>query len=242
MSSRETMSNPQTQTANEKNSPLSVIDAIRHRASTRAFEDRSVDKNVIHQILDTARWAPSGVNTQPWQVVVISRETKKKVATALIEARSSGQTPNPDYHYYSKRITEPYRSRQRACGAALYGALDIERTDKEARIKQWFKNYNGFGAPVELLFFIDSVLEKGSWLDMGMFIQNVMLAARGHGLETCAQASMTEFPDIVRDILKLPDSLSLICGVALGYPATEDPVNQYRTEREPVESFTTWFE
>lgn len=242
MNPLETTVTGQTQATSPEITPLGVMEAIRHRASKRAFSNEPVSKYIIHQILDTARWAPSGVNTQPWQVMVITGNTKQKIADALIEARSSGQAPNPDYKYYTKRFPEPYRSRQKACGLALYEALEIKREDKNARTHQWMKNYNGFGAPVELMFFIDSVLEKGSWIDMGMFIQNVMLAARGHGLETCPQASMAEFPDIVRGILQLPDSLSLVCGVALGYPASEDPVNKYRTEREPVESFTTWLE
>jgi nitroreductase len=107
---------------------------------------------------------------------------------------------------------------------------------------QWLKNYHGFGAPVELLVFVDAVLETGSWIDVGMFIQNVMLAARGHGLETCAQASMAEYPDIVREILDLPESLSLVCGIAVGYADLDHPVNNYRTAREPVDVFATWFE
>jgi nitroreductase len=221
---------------------LDINEAIRNRASTRAFEDRAVPRDLIHEILDTARWAPSGVNTQPWQVAVVSGETKQKMGDALVEARKSGQIPNPDYKYYAERFVDPYRSRQKACGFALYGALGIEHGDKEARIVQWLKNYHGFGAPIELLFFVDAMLEKGSWLDMGMFIQNVMLAARGHGLETCPQAAMSEYPDIVREILKLPDSLSLVCGVAMGYPDREHPVNNYRTERDPVDVFTNWIE
>jgi nitroreductase len=220
---------------------MDIIEAIRHRASTRAFTGRAVTRDVIQQVLDTARWAPSGVNIQPWQVAVVTGETKQQIGDALAEARSSGQDPNPDYKYYPDRFPEPYRSRQKACGADLYGALGIERDDKPARVDQWMKNYHGFGAPVELLVFVDTVLEKGSWVDMGMFVQNVMLAARGHGLETCAQASMAEYPDIVRGILDLSDSMSLVCGVAIGFADTEDPVNNYRTEREPVESFTTWY-
>ena len=107
---------------------------------------------------------------------------------------------------------------------------------------QWLKNYHGFGAPVELLFLVDAILEKGSWLDMGMFIQNVMLAARAHGLATCPQAAMAEYPDIVRGFLQLPESQSLVCGVAIGHADPDDPINKYRTEREPVESFTKWFD
>ncbi len=220
---------------------LDIYEAIRNRTSTRAFEDRAVSRDVIHEILDTARWAPSGGNTQPWQVAVVSGTAKQQIGDALADARSSGQTPNPDYKYYADRCAEPYRSRQKACGFALYGALGIERGDRAARLDQWLKNYHGFGAPVELLFLVDANIEQGSWLDIGMFIQNVMLAARGHGLETCPQATVAEYPDIVRRILKLPDSLSLVCGVAVGYPDREHPVNNYRTERDPVNSFTKWY-
>ncbi len=221
---------------------MDINEAIRNRASTRAFEDRSVPREMVYEILDTARWAPSGMNTQPWQVAVVSGETKQKIGDALVEARESGLVPNPDYQYYAKELGEPYRSRQKACGFALYGALGIERGQKERRVAQWMKNYHGFGAPVELFFFVDAILEKGSWLDIGMFIQNVMLAARAHNLETCPQAAMAEYPDIVRRILELPDSLSLVCGVAIGFPDRKDPVNNYRTERDSVDSFTKWFE
>ena len=216
---------------------MDVFQAIRDRASTRAFQDRPVPKEVIHQVLDTARWAPSGVNTQPWHVAVATGSTKKKISDALLEAHHSGQQSTPDYKYYADPFPRRYRARQVACGAALYGALGIQRDDKQARVNQWLKNF-----VVELFFFVEDTLEKGSWLDMGMFIQNVMLAVRGHGLETCPQFSMAEYPDIVRSILELPDSLLLICGLAVGYADRDDPVNNYRTEREPVEKFAQWFE
>ncbi len=221
---------------------MEISEAIRHRASTRAYLDRPVSRDVIDQILETSRWAPSGVNTQPWRVAVVMGETKRRLGEALAEARLSGQAPDPDYNYYPDRFPEPYRSRRKACGLALYGALGIERDDMESRMAQWLKNYHGFGAPVELLFFVDAAVEKGSWVDMGMFIQTVMLAARGHGLETCPRASIAEFPGIVRSILEFPDSLLLICGVAVGYADPDHAANSYRTEREPVDGFTTWFD
>jgi nitroreductase len=122
----------------------------------------------------------------------------------------------------------------------LYGALGISRQDKEQRDAQWLKNYFGFNAPVILFIFIDENLEKGSWVDMGMFIQNIMLAARGHGLESCPQAALAEYPDIVRSHLSVTDEQSLICGIALGYGDTTAAVNQYRTERVSVDRFTSW--
>ena len=219
---------------------MEVTEAIRNRKSTRAFLPKPVDKEIVTNILECARWAPSGVNSQPWQVVVASGETKQKLGTALTKCRTEGQPARQDYEYYPKNVEEPYVARRQACGKALYAALKIERNDIEKRKEQWMKNYHSFDAPIALYFFIDGILETGSWVDCGMFIQNVMLAARGFGLETCAQAALAEYPDIVRGILEIPDSKKLICGMALGYADYNDPSYQYRTEREPVETFTTW--
>ena len=221
---------------------MDVIEAIRGRASTRAFLDKPVSRETIRTILDTARWAPSGVNSQPWQVAVVTGEIKQRIGDRIVAALKDGKKANPDYKYYVDKFPDPYRSRQVTCGKALYGALGIEREDKQRRMEQWIKNYYGFGGPVELFIFIEDVLETGSWIDIGMFIQNVMLAARGCGLETCAQAAMAEFPDIVRETLGFPDSLKLVCGIVIGYADREDPVNNYRTEREEVDTFTKWFE
>ena len=220
---------------------MEVTEAIRNRKSTRAFLDKPVPDEVITTVLECARWAPSGVNSQPWQVAVVTGETKRQLGNALAKQRANGETPRQDYNYYPTQIEEPYISRKRACGHALYSALGIKRNDIETRKAQWMKNYHGFGSPVALLFFIDAILEKGSWVDMGMFIQNVMLAARGFGLETCPQAALAEYPDVIRNILNIPDSKKLICGMALGYADYDDPSYQYRTERESVENFTQWY-
>lgn len=220
---------------------MDVLEAIKGRTSTRAFLKMEVSENTVRKILDTARWSPSGVNSQPWQVAVTAGETKRIIGDRIIAAFENGQRGNPDYKYYADRFPEPYRSRQVACGVALYGALGIQREDKERRREQWIKNYHGFDAPIELFLFIDEALEKGSWLDTGMFIQSIMLAARAFGLETCPQAALSEYPDIVRDVLDIPNSLHLVCGIAVGYPESGDPVNNYRTDREEVDTFTRWY-
>lgn len=220
---------------------MEVTEAIRNRKSTRAFLPKPVDKKLIKDILECARWAPSGVNSQPWQVAVVFEETKNKLAHALAKCRANGESSRQDYDYYPTKIEEPYLSRKKACGKALYTALNIQKDDIKKRKEQWMKNYYSFDAPVVLYFFIDEILETGSWVDCGMFIQNVMLAARGFGLETCAQAALAEYPDIVRNILKINDTKKLICGMALGHANYKDTSYQYRTEREPVETFTSWF-
>ncbi|MDP7052340.1 MAG: nitroreductase [Verrucomicrobiota bacterium] len=220
---------------------MEVTEAIRNRKSTRAFLDKPVPDEIVTEILECARWAPSGVNSQPWQVAVLTGKTKRQLGEALSKCRVDGVKANPDYRYYPSEIKEPYITRKRTCGHALYSALSIERNDIESRKAQWMKNYHGFGAPVLLFFFIDASLEKGSWVDMGMFIQNVMLATRGHGLETCPQAALAEYPDVVRKRLNIPGTNKLVCGMALGHANYDDPSYQYRTDREPVEEFAQWF-
>ena len=221
---------------------MEVLEAMHRRASTRAYLDKPVDRATIESILEAARWAPSGVNAQPWQVAVVVGETKRRVSEALLAERTAGHPEQPDYTYYPKQWNEPYKSRRMACGLALYSALGINRSDPGARLKSWNNNYHFFGAPVGLFFFLDRSLEKGSWVDMGMFIENVMLAALSFGLATCPQASLAEYPDIVRRLLNVPDSRALLCGMALGYPDTAAPVNNYRTAREPAAKFTVWHE
>jgi nitroreductase len=221
---------------------MEIFEALHSRKSTRAYLDKNVPRATVESILDAARWAPSGVNIQPWQVAVVTGATKQRITDAMLAARRNGEPERPDYAYYPTQWDEPYKGRRRACGLALYGALKIGKDDADARLKAWNANYHFFGAPVGLLFFVDRALSQGAWVDMGMFIQSVMLAARSLGLDTCPQASMAEYPDLVRGILNIPDSHALVCGMALGYADNAAPVNSYRTEREPVSVFTTWYE
>lgn len=222
---------------------LQVLDAIYGRHSTRAFLQTAVPQSTIESILDVARHAPSGANTQPWQVVVVTNPLKDAMGQAIVQARKNGIKENPDYAYYPTEWRDPYKERRKSCGLALYSALHIPKEDTVHREIAWYRNYHFFEAPVGLFFFIDRDLQKGSWIDMGMFIQNVMLAALAHDLDTCPQASLAEYPDIVRGFLlntRISDEQALVCGMALGFADTEHPINQYRTTREPVASFTEY--
>ena len=221
---------------------MNVEQAIVGRYSCRAYLDKPVPRELIEKLLDTARWSPSGANIQPWQVAVVQGETKVRLSEVLIAAFDSGAKPDPDYTYYPRAWVEPYKSRRFECGMALYRALEIDRDDKARRLEVWKDNYRFFDAPVALFFFIDRVMEQGAWLDMGMFIQSLMLAAREQGLESCPQASVADYPGVVRKVLGVADDKLLLCGLALGYPDPDHPVNNYRTDREPVENFTTWFD
>jgi len=221
---------------------MDVVEALSKRKSTRAFLPRAVDRAVIEQILDAARHAPSGANTQPWQVAVVSGARKRQLEQRIEQAFRDGVTASMDYRYYPVEWSEPYRSRRRECGLQLYSALDIERQDRQRQREQWAANYRAFDAPVVLFFFMDAGLQTGSFLDYGMFLQSLMLAAVERGLASCPQAALAEYPGIVKQALGYPDDSTLICGMALGYEDAAAPVNSYRTGREPVTAFTRFFD
>jgi nitroreductase len=220
---------------------MDIRQAITGRFSTRAYLDKPVSVEAIRDILDTARWAPSGVNTQPWRVAVVQGEKLQQLSQEFLHLAAEAVKPAPDYAYYPGEWIDPYKQRRFKCGMDLYKALDIGREDKEKRLEAALNNYRFFGAPVSLFFFMDKRMGRGSWLDMGMFIQSVMLAAREYGLGTCPQASTADYPDVVREKLGVSDQNLLLCGMALGYPDDSRPVNQYRTAREEVDAFTTWY-
>jgi len=221
--------------------PVDVGTALRTRGSTRAFLRRPVPPGAVEAILEQARFAPSGSNIQPWQVHVVTGAARDGICRAVRDAA----VREPDrhfwpYQYYPSVWREPYLARRRACGWGLYSVLGIAKGDRAAMLAQEHRNYDLFDAPVGLFFFIDSDLGPGSWLDYGMFLQALMLAAVAHGLATCPQASWAPFHEIVRARLAVPDSQMLICGMALGYADPEAPVNRFRPERLAVSEFTHW--
>lgn len=221
---------------------MKVRDALQNRKSVRAFLDREVSSKVINRILDAARWAPSGVNTQPWQVAVVRGETKQALQEKLENSFHAGDAKAMDYQYYPAEWTGVYRQRRKECGLQLFSTLNISREDKDKQIAQWAANYRAFDAPVMLFFFMDKDLGTGSFLDYGMFLQSLMLAAVEEGLATCAQAALGEYPAIVKEMLAYPDDSVLIGGMALGYEDVEAAVNSYRTPRAEVDAFTRFFD
>jgi nitroreductase len=221
---------------------MNVIEALSTRKSTRAFLDKPIAEETIIKILDAARHAPSGVNTQPWNVAVVRQEKKQELQDKIEQAFRSGQKGNMDYHYYPSEWKEPYKGRRQACGLQLYRTLEISREDRKRQTDQWAANYRAFDAPVMLLFFMDAGLEQGSFLDYGMFLQSIMLAAVDQGLATCPQASLAEYPEIVKQTLGYPEDSILICGMALGYEDHSAVVNSYRTPRESIEAFTRFYD
>jgi nitroreductase len=220
---------------------MDTLSAITSRHSVRQFLDRPVDRELMEKILEAARYSPSGANLQPWQVAVVTGKTRDKLSRAIINAAGK-RTPHPEEQYYPEEWFEPYKSRRFATGMALYDALGIKREDKERRIAQWNRNYEFFGAPVGLLFFLDHRMGQGAWVDMGILIQSVMLAATDLGLGSCAQASIADYPEVVRKVLGTADGMVLAFGLSLGYEDPGAPVNQYRVKREELGDFCQWYE
>jgi len=220
---------------------MNVIEALEKRKSTRAFLDKNVEPAKINTILEAARHAPSGTNTQPWRVAVVTGETKIKLQSKVEAAFRSGDKGKADYSYYPDEWVEPYASRRKECGLLMYKTLGITREDKERQVDQWAANYRAFDAPVMLLFFLDDVMQRGSYIDYGMFLQSVMLAAVEHGLATCPQASIADYPEIIKAELGYPQETVLLCGMALGYEDKDALVNSYRTSREGADSFTRYY-
>lgn len=221
---------------------MQVREALQKRKSTRAFLPRDVEKEKIVRILDAARHAPSGTNTQPWQVAVVRGEKKRELQALMETAFRGGEKGKMDYQYYPVDWQPPYKERRKACGLQLYSTLQITREDKQRQMDQWAANYRAFDAPVVLFFFMDGIMETGSFLDYGMFLQSLMLSAVEEGLAVCPQAALGEYPKIVKPFLGYPDDTVLLCGMSLGYEDQDALINSYRTPREEVESFTRFFD
>ena len=219
---------------------LTVEDAIRGRQSIRGYLKTPVPRPLIARILETAGRAPSGTNIQPWKVYVVDGAVRDQITAEMCQAYDTAPEPERPYNYYPVKWREPYISRRRACGWGLYGTLGITRDDKEGMRLQRRQNYEFFGAPVGLLFTIDKDMELGSWLDSGMFLQNIMIAARQFGLETCPQAALANYHEMLRKRLGIPDIEQIMCGMALGYPDPDAKVNTFRTDREPLEAFVSF--
>ena len=236
------MPDPAVQSISQDDQAEIVEAAITSRGSTRAFLDTPVPKETIERILRTASYAPSGSNMQPWKVRILTGAAKDRLIDAVTALHDSGDTGARDYQYYPDPFPEPYLSRRRATGWGLYGTLGIEKGEKEKMHKQHGRNFRFFDAPVGMIFTIDRVMEIGSWLDYGTFIQNIMVMARGLGLHTCPQAAWANYHAVIRETLDIPEDEVVVCGMALGHADQAEIVNTFRPVREDVGAFTQFLE
>jgi nitroreductase len=214
--------------------------AITSRRSIRAYTPEPVAREDIVRILQVAGRAPSGTNTQPWKVYVLEGERKRELSSAILAIHNDPEQAKlhtEEYAYYPRDWVSPYIDRRRKVGWDLYALLGLTRDNKAGMAAQHGRNYEFFGAPVGLIFTIDRIMEQGSWLDYGMFLQSVMVAARGRGLDTCPQAAFTQYHRVIGSVLDLPENETVVCGMALGYADTTKIENSLITERMPLEEF-----
>ena len=231
------------------NESIAAVDAaITSRRSVRAFLPTPVPRATIEAILAVASRAPSGVNTQPWKVTVLSGVAKESLSRKILAAHDANAAAGStgadvgEYDYYPTEWVPPYIDRRRKIGWDLYGLLGIGKGDKARMHAQHGRNYRFFDAPVGLIFSIDRILRQGSWLDYGMFLQNIMVAARGRGLDTCPQAAFIGFHRVIAEHLQLPAGEMVVCGMSLGHADDRAPENRLVTERAPVSEFARFVE
>jgi len=221
---------------------MNVKEAFVSRRSVRRFLPDSVSKEKIENILEGAAFAPSGHNIQPWHVYVVQGKKKLSMTNSIIEAIKDGSAKEMknEFDYYPTEWFEPFVSRRRAVGFELYNLLGIRRDDFEARDKQMQENFHFFGAPVGMFITMDRRLATGTFMDVGMFIQSILVGARGEGLHSCGQVAFTKFHTLIAEQLEFKENEMLVCGVSIGYEDTSAPENSLRVEKLQYSDFTTF--
>ncbi|NWG23005.1 MAG: nitroreductase [Pseudorhodoplanes sp.] len=220
---------------------MNVRDAVASRYSCRAFLPTPIPEQTVRDIVQLAARAPSAGNIQPWRVDVLAGE-RLDALKALLRPRMSElpKGEGTEYPIYPKDLGDPYQSRRFAVGEMLYKAIGIPREDKPARYRQFARNFEFFGAPVGIFVSTERSFVLGQWIDLGSYIQNVMLLARDYGLHTCPQEAWASFSRTVSSFLGLPPHMMLFCGIALGHADESAPINQWRAPREPLEAFASF--
>jgi len=211
--------------------------AIEKRYSVRSYLDKAVDKDTVKNILEVAKRAPSGVNSQPWKVYVVMGNTRNNLVKEACENFDKGEMEKEVYQVYPTERPDWYKARQRGAGFALYGALGIGKEDKEKRFTQARKNYEFFGAPVGIFITVHNSVGPNGWGHVGHFVQNICLAAVDAGLATCLQEAWAGFPGLIKKYTHYGDEEIMWCGIALGYEDPDHAVNSFRTDREEFESY-----
>lgn len=217
--------------------PVSVEEAIRSRRSVRAFLPTPVPRATVEEILGLAARAASGTNIQPWHVHVLTGERKAALSARILQAFDDPEESarhQAEFPIYPSEWIPPYIDRRRKVGWDLYGLLGIGKGDRARTHAQHARNYAFFGAPVGMIFTIHRVLGYAAWIDYGMFLQNLMIAARGRGLHTCPQFAFAQFHELIKDGIGLPPEQKVLCGMSLGYEDTSAIENSLRTERAPL--------
>ncbi len=218
---------------------MEVLEAIRTRKSIRGYKPEPVPKELLREIIETASRAPSSVNTQPWEITVVTGDALDNIRQGNVKKIASGVMPNPDLPYRS--FEGKYRQRQVDLAIQLFGLMGITREDKEKRAEWMQRGFRFFDAPAAVILSVDSSLDEWNpQFDIGSIAQTICLAALSHGLGTSIEGQGVMYPDVVRKFTGIPESKRIIIGIAIGYPDWDFPANKIVSKREPLEEFVTW--
>ncbi len=222
---------------------MKVSEAIKERFSVRAYLDKPVSKETVYKLLDLVRFAPSGHNTQPWEVAVLTGKTKENISNKLIEAVNNRVERKYDFAYGYKDVPDFVKARRNACNVKVFNHKNIDpKKDKDKLKEHILENFRFFGAPVGLILMRDKRLGEEAFVDIGIFAQTLMLAALEFGLATCSQTSVAAYAELLHKELDIPDEKMIVMSMALGYPDMEAHINKLRMDREEVDAFTTFYE
>lgn len=219
---------------------MTSLDLLYQRHCKRAFLDKEVPKDLLESVLKAAQQAPSSKNTQSWQIAVVSGNTRHKLSEALCKQYDQGAPANPDYSYMNEPMDEVFKNRARECGFALFELKGIGRKDIEARKAHGRENFTFFGAPLQIIFHLPNHAEPGMYLDMGLYMQSMMLGFTAVGLGSCPQFSIASYPDTVRDCLNLGEDRAIISGMSVGYVDESAKVNQFIPKRLDLNDVVSW--
>ena len=220
---------------------MDVWEAVAERRSTRAFQDRPVERDLLERVLAAASRAPSGGNVQPWHVAIVTGAAKGALVHAVRDRLASSEPfPDAEYPVYPPSLWSPYRERRFDNGEQLYAALGIPREDKLSRLGQFARNWEFFGAPVGAFILVDRGMGAPQWSDLGGFLQTLLLLLHAEGLAACAQEAWAAQHDLVARAIDLPDHLMLFCGIAIGYADRSAPVNEWTSDRAPLDEWVTF--
>jgi nitroreductase len=220
---------------------LTVTEALKRRISTREFRAQPLEQQLVREILDVARWAPSGGNLQPWKVIAVAGAERNAVIELARRIHAAeGADEGTERPVYPANLWEPYRTRRFKVGEDMYALLGIPRSDRSARLARFERNYGMFGAPVELFFIIDERMGHGQWAHLGMFMQSIALAALERGVSSCMQEAWATLRSSLKHHFSLDEHELVYCGMALGYADDTAPVNSLRSDRAPVEEFASF--
>lgn len=218
---------------------MDIYQAVKNRQSIRAFKSKPVPRTVLKKIMETAIWAPSWANSQPWEFTIVGGETLQALADELFELGQTEVPGNPD-RPMPEKWPDVNMNRIRALGKKMFEAMAIPREDKERRKQHYSRNYRFFGAHNIIYIYIDKELGVYSMLDVGIIAQTIALLATAEGLGTCFLASSSRYPDVVREKVGIPKSKDIVVGIAIGYPDMDDASNKFRSDRDALDEFVRW--